>query len=63
MKKLCNHSSNRSWTKILVCLFVLYSVFPEVKAHMAGTVFEDFNANGTRENSVTFAEPGWLELW
>ena len=58
MKKIYNPSSNRSWIRVLIGFFVLFLVPPDLKAQVAGTVFKDFNASGSRENLATFCKPG-----
>jgi len=58
MKNINNHPSTRSWTKIHIGVFVLFVVSPDLKAQETETVFKDFNAKGTRENSAIFDEPG-----
>lgn len=38
------------------CVFFL--AFGEIKAQVSGTVFKDFNANGTKENTASYNEVG-----
>lgn len=42
----------------ILSTFFLLLVICSVQAQISGVVFRDYNANGTRENTTTFTEPG-----
>lgn len=53
-----NQHKSRVWQKMLSILMLLMLTASVLKAQISGLVFRDFNANGIKENTTTYNEPG-----